>query len=127
MNKNILILFVLFFFNSYFQTYSQNKELKKIIYKTIAHNKDEFKDQSIIYFEIPQFLKTTSSNETYSYNKKKNITICIINEREVFDSEKIKFYYKILFAKEKTNLIQVFKVIHPSVGMGRTLINELNY
>ena len=42
------------------------------------------------------------------------------------DSEKIEFCYKINLAEEKTNLIQVFRVIHPSIGIGRTFIYEFN-
>ncbi len=126
MKKNIPILFLLLHFNLFCQSGEQNIAIKEIITKTISNNEDEFKNQDVIYFEIPPFLKTTSINETYSFEKQKNYTICILNEREVFDSEKIEFCYKINLAEEKTNLIQVFRVIHPSIGIGRTFIYEFN-
>jgi hypothetical protein len=127
MIKNMLILILLIQSNLFCQTNNQNKELKKIVKKTISHNKNEFKDQGIIYFEIPQYLKTTSSNETYSYKKEKKITICILNEKEVFVSEKIEFYYKINLVKEKTESIHVFRVMHPRVGVERKLIYTFRY
>ncbi|MCF8408912.1 MAG: hypothetical protein K9G36_08065 [Crocinitomicaceae bacterium] len=81
-SKNNLLVFSFLIsinFNLFCQSGEQNIALKEIITKTISNIEDEFKNQDVIYFEIPPFLKTTSTNETYNFEKQKNYTICILN------------------------------------------------
>lgn len=126
--KNIkLIVWMLISTNLLCQGNFQNSELKKIVKRSIIENKSEFQNQDTIYFQLPSFLISTSSSEIYTLKGKNDFVICLLNESEVFENEKIDYYYCLTFIQKKKDLIQLTKVIHPRVGIGRKFISELNY
>lgn len=122
-----LILWMMISTNLWCQGNFQNSELKKIVNRTIIENKSEFQNQDTIYFQLPSFLISTSSSEIYSLKVKNEFVICLLNASEVFENEKIDYYYCLTLIQKKKDLIQLTKIIHPRVGIDRKFINGLNY